>query len=195
MTGLFASYSPLCSLTVGGKTIRTTAEHPFWVKGRGWRHAHQIESGDELRAEDGRWLAVEAVTGNEGAEPVYNVVVEEYHTYFVGEGTWGFAVWAHNAKCDRFQGDKPAYIENPAHLPATLRPGKTRLPGDARQVYGRAVPDASVGARHWYEKNANGDIYRFSNGGNNTAHFSGIDGVGDGIRNITPYARNRLKRL
>ena len=29
----------------------------------------------------------------------------------------------------------------------------------------------------------------------NTAHFSGIDGVGDGIRNITPYARNRLKRL
>ena len=100
MTGLFASYSPLCSLTVGGKTIRTTAEHPFWVKGRGWRHAHQIESGDELRAEDGRWLAVEAVTGNEGAEPVYNVVVEEYHTYFVGEGTWGFAVWAHNAKYD-----------------------------------------------------------------------------------------------
>ena len=27
---------------------------------------------------------------------VYNVEVEEYHTYFVGSTVWGFAVWAHN---------------------------------------------------------------------------------------------------
>ena len=68
------------------------------MRGYGWRHAHQIEPGDELHAEDGRWLAVEAVEGNGPAEPVFNVCVEEYHTYFVGDAKWGFAVWAHNAR-------------------------------------------------------------------------------------------------
>jgi hypothetical protein len=33
-------------------------------------------------------------------ETVYNVEVEEDHTYFVGELGWGFAVWAHNAPYD-----------------------------------------------------------------------------------------------
>ena len=30
------SYAPLLDLHVGGRVIRTTAEHPFWVAGRGW---------------------------------------------------------------------------------------------------------------------------------------------------------------
>lgn len=28
---------------------------------------------------------------------VYNMRVEEYHTYFVGSAEWGFSVWVHNA--------------------------------------------------------------------------------------------------
>jgi hypothetical protein len=28
---------------------------------------------------------------------VYNCRVAEYHTYFVGDATWGWSVWAHNA--------------------------------------------------------------------------------------------------
>ncbi len=46
----FENYLPLLDLYVNGRTIRTTAEHPFWVKDRGWVAAHQLEAGDELRA-------------------------------------------------------------------------------------------------------------------------------------------------
>ena len=28
---------------------------------------------------------------------VYNLRVADYHTYFVGDASWGFALWAHNA--------------------------------------------------------------------------------------------------
>jgi hypothetical protein len=34
-------------------------------------------------------------------EKVYNLRVADYHTYFVGDADWGFAVWAHNA-CGAF---------------------------------------------------------------------------------------------
>jgi hypothetical protein len=30
------------------------------------------------------------------AEPVYNMRIEGYHTYFVGSEYWGFSVWSHN---------------------------------------------------------------------------------------------------
>src|SRR5262249_25600536 len=32
-------------------------------------------------------------------ETVYNLEVEDDHTYFVGSDEWRFAVWAHNAEC------------------------------------------------------------------------------------------------
>jgi len=62
-------------------------------------------------------------------------------------------------------------------------------------VFRHAVPDSDLNARHWYGKNAEGKIYRFSNSNDGTVHFSGIDGVGDGIRNITEYARRRLMEM
>jgi len=30
---------------------------------------------------------------------VYNVEVDQDHTYFVGEVAWGVSVWAHNDNC------------------------------------------------------------------------------------------------
>jgi hypothetical protein len=30
-------------------------------------------------------------------EAVYNCRVAEYHTYFVGDASWGFSLWAHNS--------------------------------------------------------------------------------------------------
>jgi hypothetical protein len=96
------------------------------------------------------------------------------------------------AKLPRFNGPKPKYAVNPAHAPGTLHPGKTPLPADAEAAYRRAVPDHETKARHWYGRGDDGTIYRFSNSNDGTVHFSGADGVGDGIRNITDYARRRL---
>jgi hypothetical protein len=42
-------------------------------------------------------VVVEEVERELGSAAVYNLEVEEYHTYFVGSEEWGFSVWAHNA--------------------------------------------------------------------------------------------------
>jgi hypothetical protein len=92
----FENYLPLLDLYVNGRTIRTTAEHPFWVRDRGWVAAQQLQAGDFLRAHDGRWLKVDGLEGPKPSATVYNMCVAEYHTYFVGHQIWGFAVWSHN---------------------------------------------------------------------------------------------------
>jgi len=93
----------------------------------------------------------------------------------------------------RYDGAKPTYVENAAHVAGRgLRPGKTPLPDDAHEVYKRAVPDDPDVPENWFGMNADGQIYRFSSSNDGTVHFSGIEGVGDGVRNITDYARARL---
>ncbi|HEY2787642.1 MAG TPA: polymorphic toxin-type HINT domain-containing protein [Fimbriiglobus sp.] len=83
----------------GGQVIRTTGEHPFWVRGRGWRTTSQLKIGDHLHGHDGQWVAVTDLLDTGEEEVVYNLRIAEYHTYFVGADEWGFSVWAHNA-CD-----------------------------------------------------------------------------------------------
>ncbi len=94
----FENYLPTLDIIVNGRTIRTTAEHPFWVRARGWVVAQQIEAGHQLRTVDGRWLEVKRVEGPKPPAPVYNISVQEYHTYFVGHQIWGFSIWSHNGK-------------------------------------------------------------------------------------------------
>jgi hypothetical protein len=81
---------------VQGQVIRTTAEHPFYVWGKGWVAARELAAGDRFRSHNGRMVAVEEVLVSGVDEVVYNCAVEEYHTYFVGDTSWGFSVWAHN---------------------------------------------------------------------------------------------------
>ena len=95
----FTTKAFLSELTVSGHTIKTTAEHPFWVRGKGWTECKNLKVGDSLAGEGGRWLEVEAVRDTGEFAAVYNMRVAEYHTYFVGNLDWGFDVWAHNAKC------------------------------------------------------------------------------------------------
>ena len=77
------NFLPTLDLHVKGPAIRTTAEHPFWVRGRGWVDAQQLEVGDDLRTHDGRWLEVEGVEGPR--EPSrFTTSRLGYHTYFIG---------------------------------------------------------------------------------------------------------------
>ncbi|MCB0127827.1 MAG: RHS repeat-associated core domain-containing protein, partial [Caldilineaceae bacterium] len=100
-------------------------------------------------------------------------------------------------KLPRFNGPKPSYHVNPAHVPGQrgFNPKKTPLPKDAESVFKAAVPNDSKNPTAWFGKNADGQIYRFSLSNDGTAHFSGIDGVGDGVRNLTKYALDRLNGL
>jgi len=94
---VFTNLLPLLNVRVGGKLIQTTSEHPFYVRGKGWAAAKDLQTGDLLRSHDGQWVAVESATEGEELAPVYNLRVAEHHTYFVGSREWEFSVWAHNA--------------------------------------------------------------------------------------------------
>jgi hypothetical protein len=96
---VFVRTGRLWVVRVGGRDILTTAEHPFFVRGKGWVPAGELQEGDLFSTHEGRWVAAEGVydTGEYGT--VYNLRVAEYHTYFVGCDEWGFSVWAHNASC------------------------------------------------------------------------------------------------
>ena len=91
------NHSPLFLLRIGEYEIRTTPEHPFWVRGKGWVDAQELIAGDQLLSDDGRWITLGSVAGPLGLATVYNIQVEEYHTYFVGGNDWEFSIWAHNA--------------------------------------------------------------------------------------------------
>jgi hypothetical protein len=99
---VFVNLMPLLEVQVGGQTIRTTSEHPFFVRGKGWTAAKDLQTADLLRSHDGQWVAVESVAEGEGLAPVYNLRVAEHHTYFVGSRDWGFSVWAHNVCVTRW---------------------------------------------------------------------------------------------
>ncbi len=93
---VFRNYAPIWHVHVGEQVIRTTGEHPFWVRGKGWKSANELEVGDELSSHDGQWVTVEDLLDTGECETVYNLRVAEFHTYFVGRSVWGFSVWAHN---------------------------------------------------------------------------------------------------
>jgi RHS repeat-associated protein len=76
----------------GTETIGATAEHPFWVKARGWVGAGDLLPGDEVFTSQGGWIKVSGSTWLSKRQTVYNLEVEDYHTYFVGES----GAWVHN---------------------------------------------------------------------------------------------------
>ncbi len=81
---------------VANHTIRTTACHPFFVRGKGWVQAAKLTRGDELRTQFGTFLKVQSVTDSGKDEPVFNLEVEDHHTYFVMLPESDKAVWVHN---------------------------------------------------------------------------------------------------
>jgi len=84
-------------LHAGGQVIRTTLEHPFWADGKGWTPAGSLKQGDRIATLSGEWVTVEELYDTGEWEPVYNLRVADWHTYFVGDEAWGWSAWAHNS--------------------------------------------------------------------------------------------------
>jgi len=96
---VFVNTGMVLELVLGGRKIRTTGEHPFYVRGKGWLPAGEMRPGDEVIGKEGERTAVASVEETGKAETVYNCHVGDWHTYFVGGLEWEFSVWAHNANC------------------------------------------------------------------------------------------------
>ena len=95
----FKNRAEIVEVHVGSRVIRTTAEHPFYVKDRGWIPANELQAGDALAADLSSWAECTKVEFTGKSEAVYNFRVADYHTYFVGNDDWGFSVWTHNCCC------------------------------------------------------------------------------------------------
>ena len=103
----------------GIETLGTTAEHPFWVKARGWIGAGELLPGDEVFTSTGGWLKVTGSTWLSGRQTVYNLEVEGYHTYFVGN----VGAWVHNM----------------CHVPASKNPVAGKITGYTKHGLNQAV--------------------------------------------------------
>ncbi|WP_237179127.1 polymorphic toxin-type HINT domain-containing protein, partial [Paenibacillus sp. MMS18-CY102] len=83
------------SIQVGGQTIESTFNHPFYVKDKGWTFVKDLKVGDLLVQSDGNTLKIDSIELEQKHVTVYNMTVDEFHTYFVS----GLGIWVHNTSC------------------------------------------------------------------------------------------------
>ncbi len=111
-------------LTIDGEELETTPEHPFYVEGEGWVSAEDLEVGDDIQNAEGSTGEVESIEIEQTQQEMYNLTVDEAHTFYVGEGQW----LVHNSNiCD------------PRNLPSLNWLGKSLInperPGEAKAIY------------------------------------------------------------
>ncbi|GAA3347475.1 hypothetical protein GCM10020358_62390 [Amorphoplanes nipponensis] len=78
--------------------VRTTHNHPFWrIADLGWVDAGDLKVDDALRTEDGRAGVVTDVRPHPGHQQMYDLTVDDIHTYYVVAGA--SALLVHNVDC------------------------------------------------------------------------------------------------
>lgn len=75
-------------VVIDGEVIETTAEHPFYTDDERWVQAAYLDVGEQVLALNGDYGTVEDVQAVDAPQPMYNLTVDEAHTFFVGDGQW-----------------------------------------------------------------------------------------------------------
>ena len=81
--------------------VKTTGDHPFWVKGRGWVRAENLHLGDELIQPNNTSVHITSVGYNGEVTTVYNITTAKNHDFYVKAGS----VWllVHNNDCNEWR--------------------------------------------------------------------------------------------
>ena len=74
--------SPTFVFTVGDDSITASLGHNFWVSGAGWTKTRELRDGQPLHTATGMTRVSHVESAAE--EKTYNLVVADFHTYFVG---------------------------------------------------------------------------------------------------------------
>ncbi len=118
----------LLHLRIGGEVIKTTVDHPFYVKDVGFVEAVNLQVGDKLVDSRGNVLVVEEKKLEITGEPVkvYNFKVDDFHTYHVGNK----GILVHNAN-KYVKGTRSTQLTFDEALKkldkSGLRPGQTEI--------------------------------------------------------------------
>ncbi|MFD3519912.1 RHS repeat-associated core domain-containing protein [Streptomyces sp. NPDC058653] len=125
-----------------GKTSTLTATdgHPFWVPALGrWIEADDLTTGQWLQTSTGAWTQITAVTHHTKSTTVYNLTVDDLHTYYVLAGATpvlvhncGGSLPSHRSICDCANGGKPAMMRGPK--PAGTGPHNLKITEVGDQV-------------------------------------------------------------
>jgi hypothetical protein len=70
-------------ITAGEDTIEATGGHLWWVSGNGWVKSRDLKPGMMLHTATGT-AEVERLVPNPTPQPTHNLIVDGFHTYFVG---------------------------------------------------------------------------------------------------------------
>jgi len=93
--------------------LQTTDEHPFWVVGSKWVEAAKLRIGQRLLQDDGGLATV--VSSHREFHPegvtVYNLNVEDFHTYYVSQTANSFLLVHNNCYDDAYE----QFIRNQRH--------------------------------------------------------------------------------
>jgi RHS repeat-associated protein len=98
VTKCFASQTTeIVDVIIDQEILSVTFEHPFWVAGRGWIAASELQTGDLLLTIDQQLVPVVSVSIRELVKPinVYNVSVHRFQMYYIGK----CRVLTHNRSC------------------------------------------------------------------------------------------------
>lgn len=71
------------NLMVAGELIQVTAEHPFFVEGKGWMKVSELQPGNKLKTSTQGSEIIESIKKISGKVTVYNIEVDGNHNYFV----------------------------------------------------------------------------------------------------------------
>lgn len=74
---------PVRRFVVGGQPVVASAGHNFWVSGDGWTKTRELIPQQPIHTVIGM-ARVESIEDEPEPVPVYNLVVADFHTYFVG---------------------------------------------------------------------------------------------------------------
>ena len=79
-----------------GEKVETTKEHRFSVTGQGFVGAGRLAPGATLNTQSEQGIQVTGITHQEQSATVYNLAIENFHTYFVGSDS----VCVHNVQIE-----------------------------------------------------------------------------------------------
>ena len=78
----------LVIISINGKVIETTAEHPFWIVCQGWVEAINLKTGDHLLSATGEVSSIDSISYQAGNFPVFNFEVKDNHNYYVSNDSY-----------------------------------------------------------------------------------------------------------
>ena len=167
--------------------IDTTANHPFYVIGKGWVAAGDLAVGDKVFNLDGTTSVVLGSAIEKLDEPVlvYNLEVEDFHSYFVG----CVPILVHNYKGNG--GGVPvqnvttasnglSYRSNSKHTlgEAGNRANAGIEPSNSLELFGKSIPSSKNSNVRFAYDDTTKTLHRFFGDDNGIWHWSGATNQG-----------------